>query len=44
MKSYSYDWITINKSFNIHSEGNIEKLKGKIVFKSSFIADYNYIK
>lgn len=43
-KSYSYDWKTINKSFNIRSKVNKEELKGKISFRSSFILDYDYVK
>lgn len=43
-KSYSYDWKTINKTFNIRSNENIEELRGEVFFNGSFILDYNYVK
>ena len=43
-KSYSYNWITINKSFNIRSEVKKENLKGKVLFNAGFVTDYDYLK
>ncbi|WP_199912784.1 hypothetical protein [Aquimarina aquimarini] len=43
-KSHSYNSKTIKKSFNILSKKNQEKLKGKVLFRSSITLDYDYVK
>ncbi len=45
-KSYSYIKRTINTSFNIRSEVEVQKedLKGEILFNSRFVKGYDYIK
>ncbi|CAM1353783.1 hypothetical protein [Tenacibaculum ascidiaceicola] len=42
--NYTYNWRTINSSFNIKSKIKKEELKGAIEFESGFVKGYDYLK
>ena len=43
-KSFSFNWKTITKTFNIRSSENKKELKGDVIFSASFILDYDFVK